>query len=166
MQKATHSEESILEILRSVRDPEIPVISIVDLGVVKNIKISPEGAVSVDLVPTFAGCPAINMMADDIKKQCNEAGIDDVTVNVRTNTSWTSDQISDEGRVKLKKFGLSPPPKLKGKELEDFDTLKEAECPKCNSTNTVLRSVFGPTACRAIHFCKNCHETFEQMKPL
>ena len=166
MQQTTHTPESIRELLKAVKDPEIPVISVVDLGIVKNIQVSETGAVSVDLVPTFAGCPAIEMMANDIKKQCLEAGITEIEVHVRTNSSWTSDQISDEGRVKLKDFGLSPPPKLHGKELEDFETLEHAECPKCGSRDTVLQNPFGPTACRAIHHCNSCHETFEQMKPL
>ncbi|MFK7970301.1 MAG: 1,2-phenylacetyl-CoA epoxidase subunit PaaD [Bacteroidia bacterium] len=166
MQNTIHTPESIRTLLKAVKDPEIPVISVVDLGIVKNIAVSETGGVSVDLVPTFAGCPAIEIMANDIRKTCNEAGIEDIQVNIRTNQSWTSDQISDEGRVKLKDFGLSPPPKLGGGELEDFATLEQAQCPKCNSKNTVLRNPFGPTACRAIHHCNDCHETFEQMKPL
>lgn len=166
MQQTKHTAESIRELLKAVKDPEIPVISVIDLGIVKNIEVSESGAVSVDLVPTFAGCPAIGVMADDIKKQCREAGIDEIEVHVKTNNSWSSDQVSEEGRKKLKGFGISPPPKLGGKELEDFETLEHAECPKCGSTNTILQNPFGPTACRAIHHCKNCHETFEQMKPL
>lgn len=162
----THTPESIRELLKAVKDPEIPVISVVDLGIVKRIQVAENGAVSVDLVPTFAGCPAIEMMANDIRKTCGEAGIPEVTVHVRTNESWTSDQLSEEGRVKLKDFGLSPPPKLGGKSVDTFDLLEHALCPKCDSTNTILQNPFGPTACRAIHFCKDCHETFEQMKPL
>jgi ring-1,2-phenylacetyl-CoA epoxidase subunit PaaD len=164
MKTQTLTKEYIRELLKKVKDPEIPVISVVDLGIVKNIQVA-EDRVEVDLVPTFAGCPAIEMMRNDIEKTCREAGISEVKVNVVTKQAWTSDQISDQGRKALKGFGISPPPKM-GEEELSIEMLEHAECPKCGSTNTKLKNSFGPTACRAIHFCEDCHETFEQMKPL
>ena len=157
------TSESIYQLLKAVKDPEIPVISVVDLGIVQNIEVQGQ-SVTMDLVPTFAGCPAIEVMKKGIEKKCLEAGVADITVNVVLNRAWSTNQMSEDGKKRLKGFGISPPPVLKD-ELS-LDDLAHAQCPVCNSTNTVLKNTFGPTACRAIHFCKDCHETFEQMKPV
>lgn len=154
--------ESLRERLREVKDPEIPVISVIDLGIVQNIRVE-DGVVSLDLVPTFAGCPAIEVMRAGIEKSCREAGATEVKVQV-VQRAWSSNRISDTGRKKLLDFGISPPPVYEGEvELSDLEL---AECPVCHSRDTVLKNSFGPTACRAIHYCNNCKETFEQMKPL
>jgi ring-1,2-phenylacetyl-CoA epoxidase subunit PaaD len=159
----TLTKESVHTLLKGVKDPEIPVISVIDLGIVQNIQVH-DNKVEVDLVPTFAGCPAIHMMKNDIEKACLAAGADSVEVHIKVNEKWSTNCLSKEGKAKLKGFGISPPPEVK--EEVTMELLEHAECPICNSTNTVLRSPFGPTACRAIHFCNNCNETFEQMKPL
>lgn len=157
------TEEYIFELLDEVKDPEIPVISVVDLGVIDEVTIE-AGKVTVGMTPTFAGCPAIGAMKEDVHKVLGEAGIEDVEVKVLYNRAWSSNKITPKGRVQLKEFGLSPPPAFDG--MLTLDVLQNAMCPKCGSTNTFLMSTFGPTACRAIHHCKNCLETFEQFKPL
>lgn len=157
------NKDQIYHLLDKVKDPEIPVISLVQLGIVDDVRIIGE-RVEVDIVPTFAGCPAIEVMRNDVIKTLKEAGIEEVEVQVKYRQSWTTNKISPKGKELLKDFGLSPPPAFDG-ELT-LEVLEQAQCPKCDSTNTRMLSTFGPTACRAIHHCNDCHETFEQMKPL
>ena len=157
------NKDQIYHLLDKVKDPEIPVISLVQLGIVDDVRIIGE-RVEVDIVPTFAGCPAIEVMRNDVIKTLKEAGIEEVEVQVKFRQSWTTNKISPKGKELLKDFGLSPPPAFDG-ELT-LEVLEHAQCPKCDSTNTRMLSTFGPTACRAIHHCNDCHETFEQMKPL
>jgi ring-1,2-phenylacetyl-CoA epoxidase subunit PaaD len=164
MKNTLINEEWVLEALQEVKDPEIPVISVVDLGVISQIEISAEGAVSVGLTPTFAGCPAIDYMKADIEKVLGEKGIEHVTVKVLYSEPWSSNKITPRGKQLLKDFGLSPPPSFDG--ILTLEVLQNALCPKCGSNNTFMMNAFGPTACRAVHHCNNCKETFEQFKPL
>jgi ring-1,2-phenylacetyl-CoA epoxidase subunit PaaD len=157
------SSEAIWSLLEQVKDPEIPVISVVKLGVIRAVRVE-EGHVEVDMMPTFAGCPAIELMRNEVERTCRGAGAESVQVNILYRETWSTNRIAPEGRQILKDFGLSPPPPV-GEEVEAEDLLA-APCPRCSSTETRLLSPFGPTACRAIHHCDNCHETFEQMKPL
>ena len=158
------TKDDILLALEEVKDPEIPVISVIDLGVIHEVEIEKSGSVRVDLTPTFAGCPAIDAMKADIIQVLTKRGIPEVSVKVLFNEPWSSNKISQKGRELLKDFGLSPPPAFDG--LLSLDVLGNALCPNCQSNNTFLMSPFGPTACRAIHHCRNCGETFEQFKPL
>ncbi|MEQ9165686.1 MAG: 1,2-phenylacetyl-CoA epoxidase subunit PaaD [Fulvivirga sp.] len=158
-----YSEAQILEWLEEVKDPEIPVLSLVDLGVITNIDIN-EHRVAVTMTPTFVGCPAIDYMKQDVIEVLNSYGIDNVDVQVNFDEPWNSNKITDKGRKALKDFGLAPPPKHNL--IVDIDILDNIECPNCGSNNSVMKTPFGPTACRSIHFCNNCKETFEQFKPL
>ncbi len=158
-----YSEAKILEWLEEVKDPEIPVLSLVDLGVITNIDIN-EHRVAVTMTPTFVGCPAIDYMKQDVIEVLNSYGIDNVDVKVNFDEPWNSNKITDKGRKALKDFGLAPPPKHNL--IVDIDILDNIECPNCGSNNSVMKTPFGPTACRSIHFCNNCKETFEQFKPL
>lgn len=160
----TVQESDIFEALEAVKDPEIPVISVVDLGVIDEVSIDAEGKVTVGMTPTFAGCPALDVMKEDILKVLTEKGIEEIEVKVLYNTPWTTNKITPKGRQILKDFGLSPPPAFDG--MLTLEVLQNAVCPVCGSNNTYMMSSFGPTACRAIHHCNNCHETFEQFKPL
>ncbi len=160
----TVTEEQIMDYLDEVKDPEIPVISVVDLGVIHDVKFPLEGGVLVEMTPTFAGCPAIDAMKADVIQVLGKHGIHEVEVKVLYNEPWTTNKISPKGRELLKDFGLSPPPAFDG--MLTLDVLQNAICPKCGSNNTYMMSTFGPTACRAIHHCRNCRETFEQFKPL
>ncbi|MTI40915.1 1,2-phenylacetyl-CoA epoxidase subunit PaaD [Fulvivirga lutimaris] len=158
-----YSEAQILEWLEEVKDPEIPVLSLVDLGVITNIDIN-EHRVAVTMTPTFVGCPAIDYMKQDVIEVLNSYGIDNVDVQVNFDEPWNSNKITEKGRKALKEFGLAPPPKHNL--IVDIDILDNIECPNCGSNNSVMKTPFGPTACRSIHFCNNCKETFEQFKPL
>ncbi|MEM0995473.1 MAG: 1,2-phenylacetyl-CoA epoxidase subunit PaaD [Bacteroidota bacterium] len=161
------TEAKVYTALEDVKDPEIPVISVVDLGVIHNVEIADNERVTVEMTPTFAGCPAIDAMKSDIYRAMQEQldlPKERVTVNVLYNQVWTTNKITERGRVILKGFGLSPPPEFDG--MLTLEVLQNAVCPNCNSNNTFMMSTFGPTACRAIHHCNNCKETFEQFKPL
>jgi ring-1,2-phenylacetyl-CoA epoxidase subunit PaaD len=161
--EATLSEEKILEWLDEVKDPEIPVISLVDLGVIRSIQIA-NNTVTVEMTPTFVGCPAMDYMEQDVKEVLKKHGVVHVEVDISFEHSWNSNMITDRGREQLRKFGLAPP--AKHNLIIDIDVLEMAECPVCGSENTIMKSPFGPTACRSIHYCKNCQETFEQFKPI
>jgi ring-1,2-phenylacetyl-CoA epoxidase subunit PaaD len=158
------TEELVLDALQDVKDPEIPVISVVDLGIIHSVEVDAQGKVLVRMTPTFAGCPAIGHMTSDIHTKLGEKGMAQVEVQVMYNEPWSTNKITPKGRQVLKDFGLSPPPPFDG--LLTLDVLQNAVCPNCSSNNTFLMSTFGPTACRAIHHCRNCKETFEQFKPL
>ena len=157
------SKEQILTWLEEVKDPEIPVLSLVDLGVINDVNVQ-ESHVTIEMTPTFVGCPALDMMKQDITDVLKKNGVPDVTINVTFNKPWSSDLISEKGRLALKQFGLAPPPSATL--FEDLDILEKAICPRCNSEETELRSTFGATLCRSIHYCNNCREAFEQFKPL
>lgn len=154
----------VMAALQTVCDPEIPVISVVDLGVISDVEITDEGTVKVGMTPTFAGCPAIHVMKADIEKALTEIGAKTVEVNVLYSKAWSTNNITEKGRLLLRDFGFSPPPRFEG--LLSLNVLRHAICPRCSSNNTTLISPFGPTACRAVHKCNNCLETFQQFKPL
>lgn len=158
------TEDYILELLKEVKDPEIPVISLVDLGVITGVIIDNDH-VTVNMTPTFIGCPAMDYMQQDVIDVLNKNGIDKHTVNMNLKTTWSSNLISDEGKAALKKFGLAPPP-VHNNLIEDLDIIEHAECPNCDSINTTLKSPFGPTLCRSLHHCNNCGEAFESFKPI
>lgn len=162
---ATSLKENILHALHEVKDPEIPVISVVDLGIIIDVQIDEEHNVLIKMTPTFSGCPALQIMQLRVQKRASEVeGVNNVKVEVDEETSWSSNRISDEGRKQIKEFGLAPPPKFQD-EL-DVSTIEDVQCPYCDSTNNQLKTPFGSTLCRAIHYCNNCKQTFEQFKPL
>ncbi len=160
----TITKKQVLAWLEEVKDPEIPVLSLVDLGVITEVDIGNNG-VTVTMTPTFVGCPAMDMMKQDVMDVLHNHGISEVTVSISFREPWTSDKISAKGRDALKRFGLAPPPSGKNL-LTDIDVLEHAACPRCNGTNTELKNPFGPTLCRSIHYCLDCREAFEQFKPL
>ncbi|QSE97195.1 1,2-phenylacetyl-CoA epoxidase subunit PaaD [Fulvivirga lutea] len=157
------TEPQVYDWLDEVKDPEIPVLSLVDLGVITRVDIG-QNSVKVNMTPTFVGCPAIDYMKQDVVDVLTKHGVEKVEVNVNFDTQWNSNMISEKGRKALKDFGLSPPPKHNL--IVDIDILEHAECPNCGSTDSVMKTPFGPTACRSIHHCNSCQETFEQFKPL
>jgi ring-1,2-phenylacetyl-CoA epoxidase subunit PaaD len=117
------------------------------------------------MTPTFAGCPALDVMRDSIAEAVRAEGYDDVRVDVVFNPPWTTDRITPDGRRKLKEFGLAPPGKC-GTTGPSMESLRQVACPYCDSTDTDLESIFGPTLCRAIHYCNACRQSFEQFKPV
>jgi ring-1,2-phenylacetyl-CoA epoxidase subunit PaaD len=157
--------------LAEVRDPEIPPCSITDLGIVERVRITP-GRVEVDLLPTFAGCPALDVIAEDVSVAVRPMVANrEVMVRFVYDTPWTSDRITDAGREAMRTYGLTPPGS-NGSSDAVFIPLAAFEraphpvtCPFCGSTDTVLESAFGPTLCRATHFCRSCRNPFESFKP-
>ncbi|CAN5185975.1 phenylacetate-CoA oxygenase subunit PaaJ [soil metagenome] len=158
------TKEQIFKILEEVKDPEIPVLSLVDLGVITDVIISEEGKVKIEMTPTFSGCPAMDIMKSEVIKVLEENGIKDYQVRISFEKPWNTGLISEKGRIALKNFGLAPPPAQSL--IEDLDILENIECPYCQSNDTTLKSPFGPTLCRSIHYCNHCRQAFEQFKPL
>jgi ring-1,2-phenylacetyl-CoA epoxidase subunit PaaD len=159
----TTSTSQIYEWLEDVKDPEIPVLSLVDLGVISEISVHGD-AVKIIMTPTFVGCPALDMMKTEITEVLHKKGIRQVDIQVSFRKPWTSDLISEKGRQALKKFGLAPPPQ--SALFTDLEVLNHVPCPRCDGTDTELKNTFGPTLCRSIHYCNTCHEAFEQFKPI
>ena len=155
--------DEIYQWLEEVKDPEIPVLSLVDLGVITSIAIAGE-TVKIEMTPTFVGCPALDLMQREITETLQARGIHKVAITVSFRQPWSSDKISEKGKLALKKFGLAPPPSAGI--FQDIDLLEHVACPRCNDTNTELRNTFGPTLCRSIHYCHTCKEAFEQFKPI
>lgn len=160
------NQETVLSWLQAVKDPEIPTISLVDLGVVRRVEIDEAtGAVYVQLTPTFAGCPAMDYMKRDVERTLLARGVPSVRVEISLQEAWSSDMLTEAGRAALRQHRLSPPPVL-GNAVLDLDFLEYAECPNCHGHNTELRTPFGATLCRAVHFCHDCRQLFEQFKPV
>lgn len=154
----------LIPVLELVKDPEIPVLSVLDLGMITSARAG-DSRVWVEMTPTFVGCPAIGMLKSQIAEAMQKAGYSECEVEVNLEQPWTTDRISARGRAALEKFGLAPPPRLEGEELSE-EMLDRVRCPHCGSTDTTLRSAFGSTLCRAIRFCFSCKQGFEQFKPV
>lgn len=155
-------KEQIQTVLGEVKDPEIPSISLVELGMLYDIIIK-DDVVEIKLIPTFVGCPALEIISRDVKKAISD-NIDWVTkveVDYVFDESWTTERISAEGREKLKEYGISPPP-ANHKEGDPWNV----DCPYCGSTYTTMENIFGPAACRSILYCRSCKNPFEAMKPV
>jgi ring-1,2-phenylacetyl-CoA epoxidase subunit PaaD len=157
------SEKEIWTALEDVYDPEIPTISMVDLGVVSEVRIEAD-TVKVTLTPTFSGCPALRIMEDLVRDKLKSIGVEDMEVRTSFEKQWNTNMITEKGLQMLKKHGLATPPRTEG--YVELTVLSNVECPFCGSRNTTMQSPFGPTLCRAIHYCNNCLQAFEQFKPL
>jgi ring-1,2-phenylacetyl-CoA epoxidase subunit PaaD len=153
----------IWKILEEIPDPEIPVVSMVELGIVRGVEIQ-GSTVKVTITPTFSGCPALAMMQETIQDKILEAGAEHVEVKISRSPPWSTEWIRPEARQKLQKFGIAPPPQHGG-EIE-LAMLAPAHCPFCGSADTSLKNSFGPTLCKAIFVCNQCRQPFEAMKPL
>lgn len=158
--------ERAWQALAGVCDPEIPAISIVDLGLVRNVTLS-EGRLEVELLPTFIGCPALDMIranaleALEVLKLEPGSTIEQVGLTVSFAEPWTADRISPTGRAALRASGFAPPALVASP-----DVVARATCPYCGSRRTVLENAFGPTRCRSIHYCTDCRQPFEQFKDI
>ncbi|MCB0733931.1 MAG: phenylacetate-CoA oxygenase subunit PaaJ [Bacteroidetes bacterium] len=159
-----HTPDSIRALLMDVKDPEIPTISVVDLGIVTGVDVQ-DTSVHVTLTPTFAGCPALRIMEQLVHDRLiQDDAIDTVEVKTSFDTQWTTDLITEAGREALLKHGLAPPVRHDG--YLELDVLSDTPCPYCGSRNTTLKSPFGPTLCRSLHYCNNCLQAFEGFKPV
>jgi ring-1,2-phenylacetyl-CoA epoxidase subunit PaaD len=168
----TFDEKIIWNILQEVKDPEVPVLSIVDLGVVRDVKIIPplsigdgEGpGVRLTITPTYSGCPALDVINMDIRLKLIEKGYRNVSIQQQLSPAWTTDWMTEEGKKKLKAFGIAPPnPKQQFCTSEMFQQ-EAVQCPRCDSYHTELISQFGSTACKSIYRCLDCKEAFDHFK--
>lgn len=163
MSSQTITIAAVYASLEHVMDPEIPVLSVVDLGMITGVNLG-EAAVHIKMIPTFAACPAVSYIQHNIKTVLeSELGIA-VSVEVDKQEHWHSNRMTPAAKEKLKAFGIAPPKVLSGEVSAEI--MMEVPCPHCGSEQTYLRSPFGSTLCRAIHFCKACGQVFEQFKPL
>lgn len=153
---------NVLKKLEDVKDPEIPSVSVLDLGMIADVQLGGNGSVKIKALPTFVGCPALEIIKKNIKEAIQQVeGVTDVEVEFVYDPPWTSDRISEKGKENLKKFGIAPPPIF----IEEQE-LWDVECPYCGSHYTTMENLFGPTACRSILYCKSCKNPFEAMKPI
>ena len=161
MVAVAYSRDEILRWLGQVPDPEIPVLSITDLGIVREVEIGER--VTVSLSPTYSGCPATEVIEKSVLDALHDHGVDDVEIKRVLSPPWTTDWISEKGRKKLRDYGIAPPEKGAGKRAL-LHGERQVACPRCGATATELVSEFGSTACKAAHRCSECLEPFEYFK--
>ena len=159
------TRKQVWDALAEIPDPEIPVVSLVDLGVVRDIAVE-NGTVRVDFTPTFLGCPALEMMRDAMAESIRSLGAEP-DINVCLDDSWSTDRITPQGREKLRASGFAPPAPREA----SAPTLVQLQstvfrCPYCGSTDTRLENIFGPTPCRSLRYCSSCKQPFEQFKTI
>lgn len=153
MAEVAAKEDAIIALLRTIMDPEIPVLSVVDMGIIHDIQVT-DNRVSVVIIPTYSGCPAMDMIAIQIKAALEAAGYREVDVRMVIEPAWTTDRITQSGRDALLHYGIAPP---KGPE-------SRPDCPQCGSADTRLLSQFGSTACKSLWQCNTCMEPFDYFK--
>ena len=157
------NKEEIYEILESVKDPEIPVLSIIDLGILRDVAISDAGEVTVSITPTYTGCPAMDTIEKEIKAKLEDIG-HPVEVKTLISPAWTTDWLTERGRKNLEAYGIAPPAEATTDKSFLTGGHKEIRCPQCKSKNTEMISHFGSTACKALYRCKDCLEPFDYFK--
>lgn len=157
------NEKEIWQLLEGVFDPEIPVLSIIDLGVVRNVEVGEK--VKVTITPTYSGCPAMQIIEKQILEKLSESGINNAEVELVLSPAWTTDWITEKGKKALLEFGIAPPENEPDKSVLFAEPVKVA-CPQCGSKNTKMISQFGSTACKAHYQCLDCLEPFDYFKCL
>jgi ring-1,2-phenylacetyl-CoA epoxidase subunit PaaD len=154
----TADKQTIYSYLEEIKDPEVPVLSIVDLGIVRDVLLCTDDVIEVVITPTYTGCPAMDVISMNIRRALMEKGCKDVIITKVLSPAWTTDWMSEEGKRKLKEYGIAPPDKR-------FSIPKDGvPCPRCKSTQTKLISEFGSTACKALYQCGECGEPFDYFK--
>lgn len=160
------SPDEVYGVLNTVMDPEVPVISVVELGIVRDVAIQND-AVTITITPTYSGCPAMREIEADIRTALLERGVHDVNVKLVLSPAWTTDWIGPEAREKLRAYGIAPPGRAEPQGLITLTRARMAvPCPFCGSSDTRLQSEFGSTACKAIHVCNACRQPFDEFKAL
>jgi len=154
------SETQVWKLLGEIRDPELPALSVVELRIVSSVSIT-DRAVTIDITPTFVGCPALDTIAESIREKMLANGFDVVNVNRSYTAQWSSDFLDDTARTKLETFGIAPPSPVADVVVE-LPTL----CPYCKSDQTQLESSFGATLCKQLYYCNSCRQSFEKFKSL
>ncbi len=159
------NKEEIFKILSEIPDPEIPVINIGELGILRDVKLE-DDLCTVVITPTYTGCPAMKVIEDDIKIKLKERGIEKVKVELVYSPAWTTDWINDVAKEKLRVYGIAPPDHSSVDKKVLLGKARELKCPLCGSKNTEMISQFGSTACKALYRCKYCKEPFDYFKCL
>lgn len=160
------SRDEVYEVLRTVMDPEVPVISVVELGIVRDVEVAGD-AVVITITPTYSGCPAMHEIEADIRSALVARGAGDVSVKLVLSPAWTTDWIGPEAREKLRAYGIAPPGRAEPQGLITLTRARQpVPCPFCGSSDTRLQSEFGSTACKAIHVCNSCRQPFDEFKAL
>ncbi|MBC7864841.1 MAG: phenylacetate-CoA oxygenase subunit PaaJ [Bacteroidia bacterium] len=157
------SKENIFHLLSQIPDPEIPVINILELGVLRDVVFVGD-KIKIKITPTYSGCPAMKQMEDDIYKLLKQEGIDNAEVEMIYNPAWTTDWITEGAKKKLLEYGIVPPQHSTSDKSHLIGKQKNIACPRCKSLNTELVSQFGSTACKALYKCKDCLEPFDYFK--
>ena len=157
-------KEDIVSILAQVNDPEVPVLSVIDLGIVRDIQINGQ-EIEVMVTPTYSGCPAMDVIRFQIQKALKEHGFKNVKISTQLSPAWTTDWMTEDGRKKLKSYGIAPPnPVQMVCDIRHFHEQEAIQCPLCHSYNTRLISQFGSTPCKALYQCNECQEPFDYFK--
>jgi len=157
------NESEILALLNEIPDPEIPVISIVELGVIRDLKIN-GNQIDVTITPTYSGCPAMKQMEDDVRSTLKKEGFEIIHINMVYSPAWTTDWLSVDAKQKLQDYGIAPPEESTTDKSFLTGKPKFITCPRCKSKNTVMVSQFGSTACKALYKCDDCLEAFDYFK--
>lgn len=169
MSTSAATRDEIFEILDTVKDPEVPVLSVVELGIVRDARVA-GGVVTVTLTPTYSGCPAMRVIEDDITAALTARGLGPVRIETVYAPAWTTDWLSDDAKRKLEAYGIAPPGRAAHETLVSLTRAPSASapirCPYCHSRDTVVKSEFGSTACKSICFCNACSQPFEMFKAL
>ena len=161
------TREALLAVLDGVMDPEVPVLSVRELGIVRDVAVDDAGAVTVTVTPTYSGCPAIRVIEQDILSALEHAGYAGARVRTTYAPAWTTDWIAPEAKAKLKAYGIAPPGRAESGGLVQLLRRREAvQCPYCDSYDTELRSEFGSTACKSVCWCRACRQPFEEFKAI
>ncbi|CAN5908003.1 phenylacetate-CoA oxygenase subunit PaaJ [soil metagenome] len=158
-----HISSEILEILKAVVDPEIPVLTIMDMGILRDVK-QDENGIEVTITPTYSGCPAMEMIAEEIKSALSRKGFSNVRIKSVLSPAWTTDWITEEGKEKLRQYGIAPPAHSTADKGALLGNPKSVKCPRCKSEHTEMISNFGSTACKALWKCLDCEEPFDYFK--
>lgn len=163
--KESLSIQKIWDVLSTIPDPDIPVISITDLGIIRDVKLDGKIAL-VTITPTYSGCPAMHVFKEDIKTALLDLGCEDVHLHLSLSPPWTTDWLNEESKAKMRAHGIATPDKTELQDAELFsDAKKNIACPHCSSNDTKLTSQFGSTACKALWYCNSCQQPFEYFKP-
>ncbi len=157
------SEQDIWNILKEVKDPEVPVLSVIDLGIIRSVKTA-DDKIDIIITPTYSGCPAMDVISMDIRLKLIEKGYRIVSIKQQLSPAWTTDWMSDEGKEKLKTYGIAPPNPKQQFCAEEMFQQEAIQCPQCNSFHTEVISQFGSTACKALYRCLDCKEAFDYFK--
>lgn len=158
-------ETTIWQYLEDVPDPEVPVLSVIDLGIVRSVKVLSDKEVEITITPTYSGCPAMNYIEKNIREILTEKGIETIRIQTVLSPAWTTDWMSESGKEKLLAYGIAPPVNEVDK-LVLFGDSPIVKCPQCHSENTKMLSQFGSTACKALYQCSDCLEPFDYFKCL